>query len=110
VNPDVVEKLVRAHVAITEYINANASEAKTLLNRAIEKATTAALPARVIDGAWENQRITYDPIAPSLKKSADDAYALGFLPQKPDLATIYDLTLLNKILREKQLSEVKGLG
>jgi NitT/TauT family transport system substrate-binding protein len=109
-NPDVVEKLVRAHVAITEYINANASEAKTLLNRAIEKATTAALPARVIDGAWENQRITYDPIAPSLKKSADDAYALGFLPQKPDLATIYDLTLLNKILREKQLSEVKGLG
>ena len=109
-NPDVVEKLVRAHVEVTDYINANPAEAKTLLNRSIEKATNAALPVRVIDGAWENQKITYDPIASSLKKSAEDAHALGFLDKNPDLSTIYDLTLLNKVLREKQQTEVKGLG
>ena len=36
-------------------------------------------------------KITYDPIASSLKKSADDAFALGFLEKNPDLTTIYDL-------------------
>ena len=81
-----------------------------LLNRSIEKATSAALPVQVIDGAWENQRVTYDPIAASLKKSADDAAALGFLDRSPDLTNIYNLTFLNKVLRERQLTEVKGLG
>jgi NitT/TauT family transport system substrate-binding protein len=109
-HPDVVEKLVRAHVEVTEYINANSAEAKTLLNRSIERTTSAALPARVIDGAWDNERITYDPIASSLKKSAEDAFALGFLEKKPDLSTIYNLTFLNSVLRDRQLAEVKGLG
>ena len=109
-NPDVIEKLVSAHVDVTDYINANASEAKALLNRSIEKATSAALPVKVIDGAWENQKITYDPIASSLKKSADDAFALGFLEKNPDLATIYNLSFLNKVLKARQLAEVKGLG
>ena len=54
--------------------------------------------------------MTYDPIASSLKKSADDAFALGFLEKNRDLSTIYDLTALNKVLKEKQLAEVKGLG
>jgi NitT/TauT family transport system substrate-binding protein len=109
-HPDVVEKLVKAHVDVTDYINANPAEAKALLNRSIEKATSAALPVKVIDGAWENQRITYDPIAASLKKSAEDAFALGFLEKNPDLTSIYDLTFLNKVLKERQLAEVKGLG
>ena len=108
-NPDVVEKLLKAHVDVTEFINQNPSEAKTLLNRSIEKATTAALPVKVLDGAWQNQTVTVDPISSSLKKSADDAYALGFLPSKPDLASIYDLTLLNKVLKNTNLPEVNGL-
>jgi NitT/TauT family transport system substrate-binding protein len=108
-HPGAVERLVRAHVDVTEYTNTSPAEAKVLLNRSIEKATSAALPVRVIDGAWENQKITYDPIASSLKKSAEDAFALGFLEKNPDLSTIYELTLLNKVLNEKGLSTVGGL-
>lgn len=109
-NPGVIEKLISAHVDVTEYINANPAQAKTLLNRSIEKATSAALPVKIIDGAWENQKVTYDPVASSLKKSADDAFALGFLEKKPDLANIYALTLLNKVLNSRNLPEVRGLG
>lgn len=108
-HPDAVEKLLRAHVDVTDYINANPSEARALLNRSIEKATSAALPVKVIDGAWPNMRITFDPIAASLKKSAEDAHALGFLEKNPDLSNIYDLSLLNKVLKDRQLPEVKGL-
>jgi NitT/TauT family transport system substrate-binding protein len=108
-HPGAVERLLRAHVDVTEFINTSPAEAKVLLNRSIEKATSTALPVRVIDAAWENQAITYDPIASSLKKSAEDAFALGFLEKNPDLSTIYDLTLLNKVLSEKGLSTVGGL-
>ncbi len=108
-HPTVVENLLRAHVEVTDYINANAAQAKALLNRHIENVTSAALPAAVIDAAWEHQKVTFDPIASSLKKSADDAFALGYLDKKPDLSKLYDLALLNKVLGEKMLPGVQGL-
>jgi NitT/TauT family transport system substrate-binding protein len=65
------------------------------------------LPQEVIDGAWSRMRITYDPISSSLFKSAEDAYTAGFLKEKPNLSGIYDLTLLNEVLKEKGLPPVK---
>lgn len=108
--PNTIERLVRAHLETTSYILANPAEARSMLNRSIEKATTAALPDRVLEGSWQNQRITYDPIASSLKKSAEDAFALGFLDEKPDLTGIYDLSLLNKLLGEQGLAPVGALA
>jgi NitT/TauT family transport system substrate-binding protein len=51
--------------------------------------------------------ITYDPISASLFKSAEAAYAAGFLKDKPNLSGIYDLTLLNGVLKEKGFPPVK---
>jgi hypothetical protein len=42
-----------------------------------------------------------------LLKSAEDAYRIGFLKEEPDLSHIYDLKLLNEVLREKGLAEIK---
>lgn len=109
-NPGIIEALLTAHVELTEWINANPDEAKSLVNRSIEKITTARLPDATIDGAWENLTVTYDPIAQSLQKSADDAYDLGYLDSRPDLSEIYDLTLLNKVLAAKGLPQVEGLA
>lgn len=108
-HPDVIENLIRAHVETTAWINANPVEAKVLVNKSIEAITSKPLPQAVIDAAWENIEITDDPVASSLFKSADDAFALGFLGRKkPDLAGIYALDILNKVLREKGLPEVKA--
>ena len=65
--------LLRAHVETTEWINANPEEAKTLVNQSIEEITSKPLAQEVIDSAWENIEITYDPVASSLYKSAEDA-------------------------------------
>jgi NitT/TauT family transport system substrate-binding protein len=105
-HPEVVERLLLAHVKTTQWINANPEEAKKLVNQGIKKATNAALPDAVINGAWPNQKVTYDPIASSLRKSADDAFALGYLQSKPDLANIYSLDLLNKVLKNLGLKAV----
>ncbi|HRE29853.1 MAG TPA: hypothetical protein PK954_24640, partial [Anaerolineales bacterium] len=59
-----------------------------------------------LDQAWERLRVTWNPIASSLKTSAESAFNAGFLTEKPDLTGIYDLTLLNEVLAEKDLAAV----
>jgi len=107
-HPDLVKKWLAAHVELTEWININPVEAKTLLNEEIKRETGKALPQNVLDESLKRLDITYDPIASSLFKSAKSAYELGFLgSEQPDLSNIYDLTLLNEVLSEKGLQPVK---
>ena len=62
---------------------------------------------QVIAAAWRNQKISYDPLAATLRKSADDAFALGYLgDKKPDLGGLYALDPLNKVLGELKLQAV----
>lgn len=105
-HPATVEKLLRAHVKTTQWINENPDQAKQVVNDGIKRITSAPLPEAVINGAWKSQKVTYDPVASSLRKSADDAFALGYLDKKPDLANIYALGPLNKVLKELGLKEV----
>ena len=107
-HPEVVEQLLRAHVKTTQWINDHPDETKKIVNESIKKISGAGLTDAVINGAWRNQKITYDPIASSLRKSADDAFALGYLGEKkPDLSGIYALEPLNKVLTELNLKTVQ---
>lgn len=105
--PDLLRKFIAAHVELTEWINANPAEAKRIANAEIKIETTRALPAATLDRAWEKIELTWDPVSASLLKSAEDAHAVGFLREKPNLSRIYDLKLLNEALRAKQLKEVR---
>lgn len=103
-HPDLVKKWLAAHVEITQWIRANPAQAKQIANTEIKRLSGAGLSQSVLDEAWQRMDVTYDPIASSLFASADSAFALGFLGRtKPDLANIYDLTLLNQVLAEKNL-------
>jgi NitT/TauT family transport system substrate-binding protein len=78
-------------------VNAEPARAREIVNAGIAKLVGKALPAAVIERAWANLHFTVDPIAPSLRKSAEDATAVGLLePVKLD--GIYDLGALNEIL------------
>jgi NitT/TauT family transport system substrate-binding protein len=105
-HPDLVQAWLEAHVAITEWELANPGEAQALLNAEIEKLTGKKLAADVLAAAWERMRPTWDPIASSLFAAADAAFAAGFLKEKPDLAGIYDLKLLNEVLKQRGLPEI----
>lgn len=105
--PDLVKKFLVAHVELTERINADSASAKQKLNAEIQRLTGAALPTAILDDAWSRQTITYDPIRASLIGSADAAFKLGFLGDTlPNLDGIYDLTLLNEVLKEKGLATI----
>jgi len=106
-HPDVVKAWLRAHVEVTQWAQENPEQARQLANAEIKRLSGKSLPQAVIDGAWSRLRVTYDPISASLVKSAESAYAAGFLKQQPDLSGIYDLTLLNEVLAEKGLEAVR---
>lgn len=106
-NPALLKKWIAAHVELTEWINKNVEEAKRILNAELKAETTRALPQQTLDQAWKRLEVTHDPVSASLLKSAQDAHAIGFLKEKPDLANIYDLKLLNEVLKEKGLPPVK---
>jgi NitT/TauT family transport system substrate-binding protein len=104
--PDLVKAWLTAHVEITQWEVDHPAEAQTLLNAEIEKLTGKKLADEVLQAAWSRMRPTWDPIAPSLLESANAAFAAGFLNEKPDLNGIYDLKLLNQVLKAKNLPEI----
>ncbi len=106
-HPDLVKAWLTAHVEVTQWEEANPAEAQTLLNGEIERLTGKKLKDEVIAQAWTRLRPTWDPVSPSLVASADSAFAAGFLKDKPDLSAIYDLTLLNEVLKSKNLPEAR---
>jgi NitT/TauT family transport system substrate-binding protein len=105
-HPDVVQHLLEGQVAATDFLNANPAEAKTLVNQGIAKVAGKALPQAVLDGAWPNMTFTNDPIASSLRTGADNAKAVGLLDAGTKLDGIYDLTLLNTVLKAAGKPEV----
>ncbi len=105
--PDLLKRWIAAHVELTQWINEHPAEAKKILNDEIKAETTKALPVATLDSAWKRIQLTHDPIRASLLKSAEDAHRIGFIKEKPDLSRIYELKLLNDVLKEKGLTEVR---
>jgi NitT/TauT family transport system substrate-binding protein len=108
--PDLVKAFLRAHVEVTRWEQQNPDQARQWVNNEIERLSGKALAKEVIDGAWSRLRITYDPISSSLIKSADSAYEAGFLKEKSNLSNIYDLNLLNEVLKEEGLAPPRKMG
>jgi NitT/TauT family transport system substrate-binding protein len=106
-HPDVVKNLLAGHVEAVQYIADHPAEAQTITNDGIKKITTKALSPQILSAAFENLTFTVDPIAASLVKGANDAAELGLIA-KPNLKGIYDLKLLNEVLKAAGKPEVKA--
>lgn len=105
-NPDTVKKLIEANIDETSWINGNPDEARQVFNEELKKLTGKTIPEDEFRDGMSRIKLTYDPIKSSLLQSANDAYDVGFLKDKPDLSGIYDLSALNEVLREKGLQEI----
>ncbi|MFE0524925.1 aliphatic sulfonate ABC transporter substrate-binding protein [Streptomyces sp. NPDC058954] len=108
-HPKAVEAVLKASVASNKWINANPDAAKTAANKQLAADSGKALPANVLDPAWSSISFTDDPLASTLNTEAAHAVKAGLLT-KPDLKGIYDLTLLNKVLKAEGESTVDDAG
>ena len=105
-NPDIVQALLTGHVAAVDFINDTETRAKAeedVVNK-IGADTGKPIAPELVTASFDNITFTEDPIPTSLEKSAKDAASLG-LPgavalTKADIRDLYDLELLNKVLKK----------
>ena len=110
-NPDVISKLLSAHVNETLWINNHKDDAIKALNVELKKLTGKAIAEDELRQAFSRIDFTYDPLKLSLFQSANNAYDLGFLAKgkpHPDLSGIFNLTILDQVLRQKGLTPIEG--
>ncbi|MCL2554637.1 MAG: aliphatic sulfonate ABC transporter substrate-binding protein [Actinomycetia bacterium] len=108
-HPDVVEAVLRGSVKTNAWIQANPAQAKADANDELKRLTQKALPAAVLDPAWQSIQVLDDPLAATANQEAQHAVAAGLL-KSPKLDGIYDLTLLNKVLKEQGKPTVSAAG
>jgi NitT/TauT family transport system substrate-binding protein len=104
---DAVKRLVSASVASNEWINAHPEEAQKALSDGIQKLSGKPLDAKATADAWKTLTFLDDPVAESLRTGAKHAEEVGLL-DPVDLKDLYDLSLLNEVLKAKNVPEVKA--
>jgi NitT/TauT family transport system substrate-binding protein len=108
-HPDVVRQLIEGELAAIDLINSKPAEAQKLTADAIDAATGKPIKADLVAASFKSLTFTVDPIASSLLKDAKDAKALGFLSSS-DVKGIYDLKILNEVLKSKGQPAVSSGG
>jgi NitT/TauT family transport system substrate-binding protein len=106
-NPETVKKFLAAHIDETNWINSHKSEAMDIFNEQLKALTGHIIKPDELKQAWSRIEFTYDPLKPTLLKSADDSLKIGFLRTPPNLTGIYDLALLNTVLEQKHLQLIR---
>jgi NitT/TauT family transport system substrate-binding protein len=122
-NPEIIKKLLEAHINETLWINQklsktnnteadekNIQELTVAFNEGLKNITGKTYPEDQLKDALSRIQFTYDPLSASLNKIAEDANDLGYInlgsSRQIDLSSIYDLGLLNEVLKSKGLSPV----
>lgn len=106
-HPDVVKQVLAGQVAANDSIAKNPAKARTLVAQGIQRITGKPIKADLVTASFKHIAFTNDPIASSLAKSAENAVSLTLIPSV-DLKGIYDLKLLNQVLKAKGEPEIKA--
>ena len=106
-HPEVVKEFLRAHVNATEYINNSPEEAKNIINSQIKELMREPLDKTVLDKSMKRITVTYDPNVESINDIVNLSEEIGYLRSKTDLTDLFNLKILNEVLREKELKEIK---
>jgi NitT/TauT family transport system substrate-binding protein len=102
---DVVKKFLEGQVAANDYLHSHPAESQQAVSDQIAKLTGKPLDVKLIQQAWASLEFTNDPVASSLITGARHAEEIGLL--KPtDLTGLYDLSLLNELLKARGEAEV----
>jgi len=107
-HPDAVRAFVEAHLDALAEIKDDPAKAQAAVAGQIQKITGQETTADSLKASWKNLEFTADPLASTLKESADHAAAVGLLPNKPTdgFAKLWDLTALNDALAARGQQKV----
>jgi NitT/TauT family transport system substrate-binding protein len=107
-HPETVRAFLEADLDAIALITKDPAKAQQDVITQIAKLTGQTLKADTVAASWKNLTFTADPLAASLKQSAEHAATVGLLPNKPGdgFAKLWDLSVLNAALKSRGESEV----
>lgn len=108
-HPQTVRALVAGQIKTVQRIKQDPSGSAKQLDAALTKLNGKALPAGVTAAALKNLTPGWNPYAASLQGTAEHAESVGLL-KKTDLKGIYDLSILNSVLKSQDLQTVSDAG
>jgi NitT/TauT family transport system substrate-binding protein len=97
-NPAVISDLLKAQIDANNFIAANKAQAESVANSELAAVSGKSLAPAIVAASFDQITFTNDPIAPSLITDAGNAVGIGLLKPVSNLAGIYDLGPLNKLL------------
>ena len=97
-HPTVVSDLLKAQIEANSFIASNTAAAQAAANTELASLTGKSLKPTILAAAFSQVTFTNDPIASSLITDAEHAETVGLLTPVNNLAAIYDLGPLNKLL------------
>jgi NitT/TauT family transport system substrate-binding protein len=107
-HPKRIQALLEGLRQTIAYLNSSPSDAQSVTNDAVAEITGKKLASGVVSAAWPHMTFTLDPLASTLKTSADHAHSLGLLANV-NLKGLYDLAPLNAVLAAHNEPLVAGL-
>jgi NitT/TauT family transport system substrate-binding protein len=107
-----IRTVLNSLIKTNRWIAKNQSAAKEAVQAQLEKWSGKRLSDEVLNRAWPNITVTVNPVANSLEKSVDDAVEAGLLTNigSRGIQGIYDLRILNKLLKSKKMKTVSSAG
>ena len=105
-HPDIVEKFLTTHVELSEETLKNTDQTKQIVNDEINNLTKKSLSKDVLDAAFDRMTVTYDPEKESVIDFADLSVETGILKEKPDTNGLFDLSILNKVLKNNNYNTI----
>ena len=106
-HPDLVEKFLKAHVEVTERLVKDSETNKNIVNVQLKELTKKDLSKGILDSSFARITPTFDPETGSINEFVTLAVNNGYLKKTPEVQGLVNLKLLNKILREKGLAEIR---
>jgi NitT/TauT family transport system substrate-binding protein len=109
-HPATVQRFLQGLVDTVNYIHAQPAAAQTAFNTQLASLQGGKpLSTKVLTKAWANLAFTVDPLAATLQTQVAHGEAVGLLKPPRNLAGIYALAPLNKVLAAASQPTVSGL-
>ncbi|MCU1599389.1 MAG: putative transporter substrate-binding protein [Frankiales bacterium] len=107
--PSTVENLLKGLIEANDKVASKSADVQSAVNDAIKGLSGKSLKPAVLTSAFAALSPTVDPIASSLKTDLEHGVEIG-VSKQADLKGIYDVTILNKLLKAAGKPEVDDAG
>ena len=97
-HPELVARLMTAHLATVRWMKAHPAESQQLVDAGLQKWARKKLPPQILAEAWSHVETSEELLLPALQKQLADGRALGFLPAEGDVSGLVDRHFLDAAL------------